>query len=352
MVPFAGYEMPVQYAGVLDEVRAVRTAAGIFDVSHMGQFSVTGAGALDAVQKLVSNDLTRLSIGQAQYNMLCNNEGGIIDDLVVYRRSENEIYICVNASNRREDYEWMRSHLADGVHLEDQSEATALLALQGPRAEEILCQAADPQTVRKLSYYWATETKVFGHPCYLSRTGYTGEDGFELYVPRDSGAPLWEQLVEIGRKAGLVPAGLGARDTLRVEMGYPLHGHEISPRITPAAAGLNWVVKLERKTPFVGQTALQKEAATGGPTRRLKAFRVEDRRIPRQGYRVCLEDHSVVGEITSGTFSPSLGKPVALGFIERAHAESSRIFIEVREALIPAQLTSLPFVPSHTKKNK
>ncbi len=341
MVPFAGYEMPVQYAGVLEEVRAVRTACGIFDVSHMGQFSVTGANALPAVQRLVTNDLTKLAIGQAQYNMLCNPQGGILDDLVVYRRSPEEIYICVNASNRRVDLDWMQANLGAGARLEDQSDDTALIALQGPRAEEILCGAADPAVVRGL-----------GHACFLSRTGYTGEDGFELYVARDFGAELWERLIELGRKSGLVPAGLGARDTLRIEMGYALHGHEISPDITPASAGLSWVVKLDRETPFIGQPALRKEAAEGGPARRLRAFRVEDRRIPRQGYRICLEDRSVIGEITSGTFSPTLGGPIALGFVASAHARAERLFIEVRESLIPAKITSLPFVPAHTKGAK
>jgi len=349
MVPFAGYEMPVQYTGVLDEVRAVRKACGLFDVSHMGQFSVKGRGALEAVQHLVTNDLQRMNVGQAQYNLLCNPQGGILDDLVVYRRSATELYLCVNASNRQLDYTWMQSQLGKDVQLEDQSEETALLALQGPRSEGILEEVADPQIVQGLKYYWAKDTTVMGRPCFLSRTGYTGEDGFEIYISREFAIELWEGLIEIGRKVGLIPAGLGARDTLRVEMGYPLHGHEISDQITPAAAGLNWVVKLDRAVPFVGQTALQDEARQGGPSRYLKGFRIGDRRIPRQGYPICLEDRRVVGEITSGTFSPTLGAPVALGFLDRDLTDA-RFLVEVRESFITAEVCPLPFVPSHIRK--
>ena len=349
MVPFAGYEMPVQYTGVLEETKAVRAAAGLFDVSHMGQFSIRGTNSLLEVQKLVTNDLTKLAIGQAQYNMLCQPDGGVIDDLVVYRRSADETYLCVNASNRKRDFQWMQSHLSSEVTLEDQSDSTALIALQGPKAEVILMQSCDPKIVTELKYYWAAEAKVAGTPCYLSRTGYTGEDGFEIYCPKEQAAEIWELLLETGRKHGLIPAGLGARDTLRLEMGYPLHGHELSDAISPLSAGLQWVVKLNRATPFIGREAL-KHQALEGPEKVLRAFIVQDRRIARQGYRICLEDKTVVGEITSGTHSPHVNAPIALGFIDKQGVSAEKLFAEVRESLVPVTIVKLPFVPSHTKK--
>lgn len=349
MVPFAGYEMPVQYTSVLEEARAVRAAAGLFDVSHMGQFSVRGKQSLEEVQKLVTNDLSKLAMGQAQYNILCNEHGGVIDDLVVYRRSAEETFICVNASNRKADFDWMKSHLGASVKLEDQSDDLALLAIQGPQAEGIIAGCSDARLARELKYYWAGETKIFSKTCYLSRTGYTGEDGFELYVHRSDAAEIWERLLETGRKVGLIPAGLGARDTLRLEMGYALHGHEISPTITPLQAGLGWVVKLQRSTPFLGMQALKAEAATG-PKRLLKALLVDDRRIARQGYRVLADDGAVVGEITSGTMSPHVNAPIALGFVESGYANQTKFDVEIREARVPTRVVKLPFVPSHTKK--
>ncbi len=349
MVPFAGYEMPVQYSGVLDETKAVRAQAGLFDVSHMGQFSVRGKNSLSEVQRLVTNDLSKLGLGQAQYNMLCNEKGGVIDDLVVYKRSETETFICVNASNRHTDFEWMRSHLSSQVQLEDQSDSTALIALQGPQSETILATACDAFVLKNLKFYWAAETPVFAHPAYVSRTGYTGEDGFELYISAKDAIEVWERLLENGRKLGLVPTGLGARDTLRLEMGYPLHGHELSTAITPLEAGLNWVVKLKQPFDFIGKAALQAQAASG-PERLLRAFVVEDRRIARQGYRLQSSDKKVMGEVTSGTMSPHRQAPIALGFVDKAHASDERFFVEVREALVPAATAKLPFVPSKTKK--
>jgi len=349
MVPFAGYEMPVQYTGLLDEAKAVRAKAGLFDVSHMGQFSIRGKNSLAEVQKLVTNDLSKLKLGQAQYNMLCNENGGVIDDLVIYRRGEEETFICVNASNRKADFDWMKSHLSSQVQLEDQSDATALIALQGPQAEAILATAADPAVLSALKFYWATDTKVFNHPAYVSRTGYTGEDGFEIYVSNQFAIEVWERLLENGRKAGLVAAGLGARDTLRLEMGYPLHGHELSPTITPLEANLNWVVKLNQPTEFIGKGALQAQADVG-PKRLLRALIVDDRRIARQGYRVMTADKTVIGEITSGTMSPHAAAPIALAFLDKASAQLERLFVEVREALVPARVVKLPFVPAKTKK--
>lgn len=349
MVPFAGYEMPVQYSGVLEETRATRTHAGLFDVSHMGQFSVTGPGHLEAVASLVTNQPHKIALGQAQYNMLCNEAGGVIDDLVIYRRSDKETFICVNASNRAADFEWMRSRLPSSVRLEDQSDSTALIALQGPKAEAILKKGAPADVVTGLNYYWATDTTVFGSPCYLSRTGYTGEDGFELYLPADKASQVWNQLLEVGRADGLVPVGLGARDTLRLEMGYPLHGHELSTSINPLEANLNWTVKLERAEPFVGQAALRKIHAEG-VKRKLVALVLNDRRLARAGYRIGDAKHREVGTITSGSQSPHREAPIALGFVSTEVAANLDHWIQVREAWIEAKAVPLPFVPAKTKK--
>jgi aminomethyltransferase len=349
MVPFAGYEMPVQYSGILLETQRVRETAGLFDVSHMGQFSLRGKHALEDLQKLVTNDLSRIQMHQAQYNMLCNERGGVIDDLVIYRRSETEVYICVNASNRQVDFDWMKSHLPSSVSLEDQSDDTALIAIQGPNSESILSKIVDAEIAKNLKYYWATDTQLLKSlPCFLSRTGYTGEDGYELYVKASDAGKIWEYLLEIGRSEGLIPVGLGARDTLRTEMGYPLHGHEISQSITPLEAGLNWVVKLEKTTPFIGQEVLRKQAAEG-VSKKLRAFIIQDRRLARPGYRIATKTQKLVGEITSGTQSPHVHAPIALGFVESAYAEDE-LLVQVRESFVPCQTAKLPFVPSHTKR--
>jgi len=343
--------MPVQYKGLIEETLRCRDGVGLFDVSHMGQFSLRGKDSLAAVQKLVTNDLSKLSVGQAQYNMLCNPDGGVIDDLIVYRRAEDHTYICVNASNRQADWEWMKKHLPTTQDMRDESDETALIAVQGPHAERLLVEATGQETlVKNLKYYWAAEAKVFGKPCYLSRTGYTGEDGFEIYIDQSHGVSTWDKLMEIGAKANITPCGLGARDTLRLEMGYPLHGHELSPTISPLSAGLGWVVKLNLATAFIGQEALRKEAAAG-PARVLRAFTIGDRRIARQGYKILDERGEACGEITSGTQSPHLNAPIAMGFVDKRTAGLDKFSVEVRNDRIPATVTKLPFVKSSAKKN-
>ena len=349
MVPFAGYEMPVQYSGLLEEAKTTRLKAGLFDVSHMGQFTLTGSNTLEKLSKLVTNDLSKLKLGQAQYNMLCNNAGGVIDDLVVYHRSEKETFICVNASNRAVDFDWMKEHLkTEGFN--DISDDTALIAIQGPEAEAILSKACPKEVVLNLKYYWGVDTTLFGKPCLLSRTGYTGEDGFEIYISKKYATETWDKLLETGLPHGIVPVGLGARDTLRLEMGYPLHGHELSDTITPFEANLHWVVKLDKSIPFIGQAALQKEKDSGS-RRTLKAFIVEDRRIARGGFKITTEEGTVVGEITSGTHSPHLNAPIALGFVDSKHASANNYKVQVRTDLIPMNGTTLPFVPSRVKRN-
>lgn len=349
MVPFAGYEMPVQYQGVLEETKTCRKDVGIFDVSHMGQFSVRGASALEEVQKLVSNDLARLKLGQAQYNMLCNESGGVIDDLVVYRRAEDWIYICVNASNRDLDKKWITERLSNRVSFLDESDETALLAVQGPKAEKLLASLTSSQTITSLKYYWAVEGTIDEFPCYISRTGYTGEDGFELYTQAKYAADLWDSLLDKGKTSNLVPCGLGARDTLRLEMGYPLHGHELSQEISPLQAGLSWAVKLQKSPPFFGQSALQKEAQQGS-SRLIRGYRIQDRRIARQGYAIFDKTGNRVGTITSGTHSPHLEAPVALGLVERISSDEGTLWVDIRGSKIEMTKVPLPFVTPHTKK--
>lgn len=350
MVPFAGYEMPVQYSGVLEEAKTVRSQIGLFDVSHMGQVSLRGKNVVAEVNRLVTNDLSKVALGQAQYSMLLNPEGGVIDDIILYRRSEEEVFICVNASNRHVDFAWFQEHLAGKLSLEDQSDDLSLLAIQGPFAEQVMASCSDDSVAKDLAYYWAAEAKVFGVPCYLSRTGYTGEDGFEIYVENSKAPEIWNGLMDAGRPHGIVAVGLGARDTLRLEMGYPLHGHEISPTISPLEAGLQWVVKMKKADGFIGLPALQKTAAEGGPRRQLRGFAVEDRRMARQGAKIYTPEKKCVGEVTSGTFSPHLHHPIALGFVESSVAAQKDFLLEVRDQFVPMHVHPLPFVPSHTKK--
>ena len=350
MVPFAGYDMPVQYpTGVLEEAKACRQHIGLFDVSHMGQFSIRGKNALLEVQKLVTNDLSKLEIGQAQYNMLCNDKGGVIDDLVIYRRTLDHVYICVNAANRKADFSWISDRLSREVTLVDESDSTALIAVQGPKSEALIGRLTHPERASQLKYYWAQEDVISGIPVYLSRTGYTGEDGFEIYLPAKEAIKLWNCLMEEGKQFNITPCGLGARDTLRLEMGYPLHGHELSDAITPLQAGLSWVVKLKKVSPFIGQSTLIQEAAEG-PQNLLRAYRVNDRRIARQGYSVFDVTGKKVGYISSGTFSPHLESPIALAMVDRAVADSEKLWVEIRNSKIEMTKVKLPFVPARTKK--
>ncbi len=348
MVPFAGYEMPVQYTGVLEEAKQVRASAGLFDVSHMGQLSVRGSDPVAALNGLLTNDLSKVALGQAQYSMVCNPKGGVIDDIIAYRRKPDEVFLCVNASNRHTVFAWLADHLPKSVSIEDQSDALCLLAVQGPLAEKLLCECSDPTLVKNLAYYWAAEAKVFGVPCYLSRTGYTGEDGFEIYVSNSEAPGIWEKLMEIGAPKGLGPIGLGARDTLRLEMGYPLHGHEISPEINPLEAALQWVVKLKKEA-FIGKQALENIAASG-PGRLLRGFAIEDRRMARAGARILSRTKQPAGIITSGTFSPHLHHPIALGLVDSKFSGEKDFLLEVRQDLVSMHVHPLPFVSSHTKK--
>jgi aminomethyltransferase len=348
LVPFAGYEMPVQYpSGITAEHQAVRGGAGLFDVSHMGEVEVRGEDALAFVQWVTTNDASRLEVGQAQYSTLPDPDGKLLDDLLVYRFPDHYLLV-VNASNREKDLAWMLSQ-ADRFRVEliDRSDELALLALQGPRAEAILSRLTD-MDLAGIGYYRFRTGEVEGVETLISRTGYTGEDGFELYVPADRAAALWRRLLEVGQPEGLVPAGLGARDSLRLEMGYALYGNDLDEETTPLEGGLAWVTKLD-KGDFVAREALarQKEA---GVSRRLIGFRLLERGFPRHGYELRHEGE-VVGHVTSGVLSPSLGQGIGMGFVTPAAARAgTRIEVMIRGQGVPAEVVRPPFYTEGTVK--
>jgi aminomethyltransferase len=336
MVPFAGWDMPVQYRGVREEHLAVRAAAGVFDVSHMGRFAVRGDGAHAALQRLLSNDLGALGVGDAQYTLLTNERGGIVDDLIAYRRAD-DFLLVVNAANREPDAERIRSHLSVGVELTDESEATSMLALQGPASLALLAGLAegsfDAQAARPFTFGEAT---VAGVPCTVARTGYTGEDGVELIAPAGRAVELWDALVA----AGAEPCGLAARDTLRLEVCYPLHGNDIGPDTNAIGAGLGWVCALQHD--FAGADVLR-ETKAAGPASRLVALRMTERAIPRQGCAI-LAGEMQVGAVTSGTMSPSLGEGIGLGWVDAADAAvGTALVVDVRGRRSGAEVAKKPF---------
>jgi aminomethyltransferase len=350
MVDFAGWEMPVQYTGVIEEHRAVRGAAGLFDVSHMGEVRVRGAGAERFLQRLTPNDVAQLVPGRAHYSGLLTDRGTYVDDLLIYRLAADDFLVVVNASNAARDLPWIREHGPDpeggestapaDVEIADESDRFALLALQGPQALAILEPLASPG-VAGLRYYGFLRGEVAGVPAILSRTGYTGEDGFELYLEPEGAPEVWRRLLAAGAPHGLLPAGLGARDTLRLEAAMALYGHEIDERTTPLEAGLSWVVKLG-KGDFLGRAALL-EQSEQGVRRTLVGFAVEGRGIARQGHGV-LSGGEAVGEITSGTWSPTLEKAIGMAYVPPAlAAPGTPLELDVRGRKLPAAVVELPF---------
>ncbi len=340
MVEFAGWQMPVQYQGVIEEHRAVRSAAGLFDVSHMGEIRIAGAGAEAFVQRLTPNDVAALAPGQAHYSALLTEDGTYHDDILVYRLAADEILLVVNAANAAGDFAWVAAQPHGGLEVEDVSARWALLALQGPRAREILAPLTDAG-LDGIRYYHFVHSEVARVPVLLSRTGYTGEDGFELYVSPDAAGDLWDALVDTGRPLGLAPAGLGARDTLRLEAGMALYGHEIDRTTTPWEAKLDWTVKLG-KGDFVGRDALV-AARERGPSRRLIGYEIEGRGIAREGHEVRV-DGAVAGYVTSGTYSPTLERALGMAYVTTEHAEPGRVVeIDVRGRAVAARLRPLPF---------
>lgn len=346
MVPFGGWEMPVQYAGIITEHKNVREACGLFDLSHMGEIEVTGERALEFVQKVTTNNAASLAPGQVQYSIMCRPDGGIVDDILVYRDTDRFILV-VNASNTTKDYEWLRSQAAGGVKLENKSDDTALIAIQGPRSEEVLAPLTDVD-LGQLGYYRFTRGSVSGAQALISRTGYTGEDGFEIYVSPEDSETVWREIMQEGERFGIMPVGLGARDSLRLEMAYSLYGHEINESTTPVEAGLMWVVK-PAKGDFIGRQAIL-EAKAKGPDRKIIGFELTGRNVPRQGFLI-EKDGQVIGEVTSGTFSPTLEKSIGLAYIDVAQASvGNSVDVVIRDKRIPATLVSTPFVQPRVKK--
>lgn len=339
MVAFAGHEMPVQYSGLRKEHDAVRKAVGLFDVSHMGELWFSGAGASDFLQHQLAGDIGKAAPGRALYTCLLNGEGGIVEDLLVYG-FDDRFLLVVNASNRQGVVDRFKAALSEGVSMEDATERTALLALQGPHSDAVM--QAVGLDLRDLAYYHHREASLCGVPVHVGATGYTGERGFELYVPADKAAMVWSILMEAGKSQGIVPCGLGARDTLRLEKGFCLHGNDIDASRTPVEAGLSWTVGW--KTDFIGKAALVQQKASG-PDVRLVAFRMKDRGIPRKGYAIVDSQGAEVGLVTSGTQSPSLGAAIGLGYVRAAFAaKGSALFIEIRDKCIAAEVVALPFL--------
>ena len=337
-VDFGGWEMPVQYTGIQREHHAVRDHAGLFDVSHMGEVFVTGADAIGAVNTLITNDLEKIADGQACYTAMCMPSGGIVDDLVVYRFSREKVLICVNASNREKDFEWISRHLPEGATATDESDAYAQIALQGPASESLLSQLTEVN-LSEIGRYWFCEGEVAGASCIISRTGYTGEDGFELYLSSDHGADVWRALLALENPPAL--CGLGARDTLRLEYKYALYGNDIDETTTPLEACLGWLTKLDKPF-FIGQEALRQQKEAGIP-RALVAFKMLGRAIPRQGYKLLNESGEEVGVVTSGTKSPSFEVGVGLGYVPRAMRKvGTRLKVQVRSRVEDAEIVRLP----------
>jgi aminomethyltransferase len=346
MVPFGGWDMPVQYTGIIEEHRCVRSAVGLFDISHMGEFEVRGPGALAAIQTLTTNDASTLAIGQVQYSLLCYPEGGIVDDLTLYRLAEDHYMLTVNASNIDKDWAWVSEH-GKGADWKNVSAETGLLAVQGPKADALVQRLADRDVTRVLYYHFA-QGAVAGVPCLISRTGYTGEDGFELYAPAAQLEPLWHALMDAGKRDGIQPIGLGARDTLRLEMKFALYGNDIDETTNPLEAGLGWVVK-PAKGEFIGRAAIEAMRAAG-VTRKLAGFEMAERAVARHGYRL-LKDGAPVGVVTSGSFSPSLERCIGMGYVRADLASvGTELDVDIRGQAHRARVAKTPFVPSHAKK--
>ena len=339
MVPFAGYILPVQYlTGVITEHMAVRTACGLFDVSHMGEVMFEGPDALKNIQMLVTNDMENLAVGSVRYSPMCNDRGGVVDDLIVYRFGENKYMLVVNASNREKDVNWMQGHLFGQVHMEDTSDETAQIALQGPRSVEILSRLAKDEDIPKKYYSFVEKGNVGGIPCIVSRTGYTGETGFELYCKSEDAPKLWELLLDAGKDCGLIPCGLGARDTLRLEAAMPLYGHEMDEDVTPVETSLSMFVKMA-KPDFVGKKAI---LDAGEPQKKRVGLVMTGRGIAREHCPV-FKGEVQIGMTTSGTFCPFVDKAIAMALVPTSYQIGDEVEVDVRGRRVAAQIVPLPF---------
>jgi len=337
MVPFAGYNMPVQYDGVNVEHEAVRTGVGVFDVSHMGEFLIEGPYALDLIQKVASNDASKLTIGKAQYSCLPNDDGGIVDDLIIYKLKEESYLLVVNASNIEKDWNWISSKNTVGAEMRDLSEDYALLAIQGPKAIEAM-QSLSSHDLAEIKFYNFVVGDFAGiEHAIISATGYTGSGGFEIYCKNSEVKQIWDKVIEAGAK----PIGLAARDTLRLEMGYCLYGNDINDTTSPIEAGLGWITKFSKQ--FTNSAALEDQKRRG-PDRKLIAFEIDERGIPRQGYDIVDSSGKTIGNVTSGTMSPSLGKGIGMGYVPTILTEvGTKLHIQIRKNAVPATVIKLPF---------
>jgi len=340
MVEFAGYEMPIQYHSIREEHRRVRSTVGVFDVSHMGEIEIRGPKALEMVQQITINDAGQLEAGQVQYSAMCYEDGGIVDDLLVYRFSEYYLLV-VNAANKDKDLEWILKNKIEGCDIVDTSDQITQIAVQGKKAEDTL-QPLTSVILADIRYYWFAEGELAGAPMLISRTGYTGEPGFELYFGNQYADQVWDAVMEAGRKYDIGPVGLGARDSLRLEKKMCLYGNDIDATTNPLEAGLGWITKLD-KGPFIGREAILKVKETG-LNRKLVAFTLLTSGFPRHGYEI-YADGTKIGDVTSGTVSPMLEKGIGLGYVNVAYAKiGTKIDIRIRDRMLPAEIIKPPFV--------
>jgi len=342
IVEFAGFMMPIQYEGIIKEVLNVRRNVGVFDVSHMGEIYLRGKDAIPAADRLVSNDVKSLQDLQVLYSPMCYPEGGIVDDLLVYRLSSEEVLFVVNAANTEKDYQWIAEHVSGDVEAVNESKHTAQLAIQGPKAEAVMVKVVEGIELPSLQYYWAGMCKIAGVDVLISRTGYTGEDGFEVYFDATYAEKIWDVILSAGEEFGIAPAGLGARDILRLEMKYCLYGNDIDETTTPLEAGLGWTVKLD-KGDFIGRDVLVKQKKEGVKRRLVGFVMGESRKIPRHGYTIFKDDEQV-GEVTSGGFSPTLEQAIGMGYVSVPyHKSGTELFVEIRGEKVRAEVVKPPF---------
>jgi aminomethyltransferase len=342
-VDFGGWELPVQFSSIKEEHEAVRTKAGLFDVSHMGEIEVKGPDSLDYLQKMMTNDVSKLKTGGAQYTAMCYETGGTVDDLLIYKLEDEHYLLVVNASNIEKDYDWMQDHLEGNVTIENLSEGMAQLALQGPLAEGVLQKLAKGQELSTIGFFkFSEEVDLNGKIALVSRTGYTGEDGFEIYCDSKNAVSLWNEILEAGKEEGVIPCGLGARDTLRFEANLALYGQELSSEISPLEAGIGFAVKLNKEADFIGKEALKQQKENGLP-RKLVGIEMIDRGIPRHGYPVYKGD-TQIGEVTTGTQSPTLKKNIGLALIDSKETElGNEVEVEIRGKRLKAAVSATPF---------
>lgn len=348
-VDFGGWELPVQFSKIKDEHEAVRTQAGLFDVSHMGEIVVTGPDSLKYLQKMMTNDVSKLKNGGAQYTAMCYENGGTVDDLLVYKMEDDHYLLVVNASNIEKDYEWLKQHAEGNVKLENISESTGQLALQGPLAEKVLQKLSSETNLSEIGFFkFKQDVDLNGKKALVSRTGYTGEDGFEIYCKAEDVVALWHEILEAGKEEGVLPCGLGARDTLRFEANLALYGQELTADISPLEAGIGFAVKVNKEEDFIGKEVLKQQREQGVP-RKLVGIEMIDRGIPRHGYPV-YKNEELIGEVTTGTQSPTLQKNIGLALLKKEYSElGSEVEVEIRGKRLKAVVSATPFYKREKK---